>query len=301
MKVCVTGGAGFLGSHIAELIHRYNYDVLIVDSLMWYPAPTTKFELIKASVLDQKAMSKVDADCFVHCAAVCGVKRCLADPVSVLDDYLGTRVLVRRAKQLGHRYFVYLSSSEVLGKGEAYATSEDASSTLWHSGVPRVAYALSKLMSEVLIRNSGIPWLILRPFAIYGPGQRGPGVLRNFVHAAVRNLPIVVYNTGKEIRAMCYISDFVDGFEKAFSTKATGVFNIGNPETACSVMEMAKLTKGIAGSSSEIVHKEMNHPDKVASIPDISKAKSLLGYSPGVGLHEGLGKYIDHLRSGREF
>jgi nucleoside-diphosphate-sugar epimerase len=166
----------------------------------------------------------------------------------------------------------------------------------------RWIYAAAKLASEFYARayytERGVRTVCLRPFNIYGPGQLGSGAIREFTQAALAGNPLLVNNEGAQIRAWCYIDDIVDAVELALTHEgAVGeVFNIGNPRSVVTVRELARLVVRLAESTSLLEHVASNEVDVQIRVPDISRARSLLGFEPKVDLDEGLLRTIEWFR-----
>jgi UDP-glucose 4-epimerase len=294
-RMLVTGGAGFLGSHIAERAAAEGYEVTVVDDLSRGTHAAGPFDFVRADV---NVAAEVDAlapaDAVVHCAALCGVEDCLARPRRVIEDFVGTRNVCRYATRHRVKRLVFLSSGEVYGK-EALGIREDDDVLLWNSHEPRTGYALSKLMGEALIRTLEVPHVILRPFNVFGPGQIGPGVVRNFLERALQGEPLQIYNSGRELRAMCYVDDFIEGFFRALVAESPyAVYNLGNPFNAMTVRQIAETVLEVTGSNSGVEYVPKQYPDKRGVTANIDRAATSLGYRPRTSLADGLRATLDH-------
>jgi UDP-glucose 4-epimerase len=288
-RMLVTGGAGFLGSHIAERAARKGYEVTVVDDLSRGTHTEGPFEFVRA---DLNVAAEVDglppADVVVHCAALCGVEDCLARPRRVIEDFIGTRNICEYATRHGVERLVFLSSGEVYGR-QAVGAREDDDVLLWNVHETRANYAVSKLLGEALVRTLSIPHVTIRPFNVFGPRQTGAGVVANFVRWALAGEPLQVYNSGRELRAMCFIDDFVDGVLLVLDAEPRReVYNLGNPDNVMPVRAIAEAVLKATGSVSGIEHVRREHSDKEGVIPSIERATEVLGYSPRISLEEGL-------------
>ena len=184
----------------------------------------------------------------------------------------------------------------------AYRVGESDVTQLGAVGEARWTYAVSKLATEHLTLNYykqyDLPALAIRPFNIYGPRQVGTGAVHHFIVKALRGEPLTIHNDGSQIRAWCYIDDIIDGVLLALERPESigHTFNIGNPRSTVTIHGLAKEIVRLAGSSSELQHVEWNFPDVELRIPEIAKARDLLGYRPQVELEEGLSRTIDWYR-----
>lgn len=295
MILCVTGGAGFLGSHLVDRLVKEKHDVLIFDNLERSWKINDNAEFIKGDILIEDDVAKIeDIHIMVHLAAVCGVEACIKNPIRIINDFNGTQNVLNRCLEIGVEKVIFFSTGEIYGDN-AIDVKEDNQITIWNTHEPRVSYSLSKLLSESLVNFADIESVIIRPFNIYGPRQKGAGVVRNFIEWGLKGEPIRVYNVGTEIRAMCYIDDFIDGVYAAIMKKLghKSVFNLGNPYTARSVLGIAELVKKLTGDKSEINHIKKGYTDKSGVTPNIDKAKEILDYNPKVTLEDGVKRTVE--------
>jgi nucleoside-diphosphate-sugar epimerase len=305
-RIFISGGAGFIGTSIAERLIENN-KIIIFDNLHRNALAHTTFKrhrnltFIKGDVLDLKGVQKAIKGCniVIHLAAIAGVDTVLSMPIKTMEiAMIGTyNVLKASLHQSKIERFIDFSTSEVFGS-YAFQVKESDSTTLGTVGEARWTYAVSKLATEHLALNYhkqfGLPTLAIRPFNIYGPRQVGVGAIHTFIIKALKKEPLIIHNDGSQIRSWCYIDDIVDGILLCLSKKeAIGqTFNIGNPRSTLTIYNLAAEIKRLSGSASSIVFKKKIMQDVELRVPDIEKAKKLLGYQPKINLQEGLLKTI---------
>jgi nucleoside-diphosphate-sugar epimerase len=307
----VTGGAGFIGSRLTERLAGKNR-IVILDTLHRNALAEIgldrhpNVQLIRGDVRDPDAVRAAmrGATHVVHLASIAGVDTVMRHPFETMEVAIkGTfNVLEAAAEAPGLERFVDFSTSEVFGS-YAFRVKEGDVTSLGAVGEARWTYAVSKLATEhlcnVMHRARGLRALTIRPFNIFGPGQVGEGAIHHFIVRALKGEPLVVHNDGDQIRAWCYIDDMVDGLLLALvREEAVGLtFNIGNPRTALTVHNLAHLVKRLTGSASAIEHAPWPYPDVELRIPDIGRARAVLGFEPSVDLEEGLARTIAWYRS----
>ena len=321
-NVLITGGAGFIGSHLSEAVVAAGDAVVAVDDLSTGSFRNVEhlnggaFELVVASVDDAATMEGLvrRADLVYHLAAAVGVKLIVADPVRTIETNIrGTEVVLRLANKW-RRPVVVASTSEVYGKSERVPYAEEHDMVLGPTSHSRWAYAASKAIDEFLAvayhRRDGLPVVIARLFNTVGPRQTGRYgmVLPTFVRQALRGEPITVYGDGRQSRSFTYVSDAVRALldlprhEAAFGE----VFNVGGGREV-TIMDLALLVRERTGSASEIVtvpYDEAYAPgfeDMVRRVPDISKLQRVTGFSPSVSLEETLDRVAEHYRQNPGF
>lgn len=306
----MTGGAGFIGSRLAFRLIESNR-IVVLDTLHRNALRETGLEdhpnltLIKGDVRDKEVVRRaVDGVTHVvHLASIAGVDTVMNNPVLTMDVSMnGTFNLLEACRDQSQlERFVDFSTSEVFGR-YAYRVSEGDVTSLGAVGEARWTYAVSKLATEHLCyvthKQYGVPAVTVRPFNIFGPGQVGTGAIHHFVVSALKNETLEIHNQGEQIRAWCYIDDLIDGLLLTLTKKeAIGrVFNLGNPRTAVTVHHLARTIKQIAGSQSEIRHIDWPYPDVELRIPDITRARELLGFEPKFDLEEGLALTVEWYR-----
>lgn len=300
-KIFITGGAGFIGSSIAERLIDHNeiviYDTLHRNALAYSKIGKHKnLKLIKGDVLDAAHVKKSvqGANIVIHMASIAGVDTVLSMPIKTMEvAMIGTYNVLKAIEGKKLDRFIDFSTSEVFGS-YAFNVKESDKTTLGTVGEARWTYAVSKLATEHLTLNYykqyGLPALAIRPFNIYGPRQVGVGAIHRFIVNALKNETITIHNDGSQIRSWCYIDDIVDGILLCLEKKdAVGnTFNIGNPRSTVTIYNLAMEIKRLSSSKSEIVFKKKDMQDVELRVPDIEKAKRLLGFEPSVNLEEGL-------------
>ncbi|MEM2909612.1 MAG: UDP-glucuronic acid decarboxylase family protein [Nitrososphaerota archaeon] len=305
-KVLVTGGAGFLGSYICDVVNKLGADVVCVDDLssgkienIDHLLGSGKFTLIKADVSSFEPNEKFDY--VLHVASPAAPEEYQSKPVDTMRaNSVGTLNMLEVARRSDAR-MLYTSTSEVYGDAKALPTPE----TYWGNVNPigpRSCYDEGKRFSEALImayiRQYGLDVRIVRIFNSFGPRMRYDGaygrVVSKFINQALSRRPITVYGTGRQTRSFCYISDTITGITLALlNEKARGeVINIGNPHEI-TILRLARLIKRITDSDSKIMFMELPPDDPKRRVPDIRKAKKLLGWKPFVKLEDGLKRTVE--------
>ena len=306
-KVLISGGAGFIGTALAERLAEHN-EVVLLDTKFEHNSLTFSrvmrnecVRLAKVNVLNFEEVARAvhEAQIVIHAAAVLGVRQVICNTLSTIEvNLMGTFNVLRAASQNPNcERVLFLSTSEVFGS-TAYRVNEGGGVVFRPIEEPRWCYSVSKLAGEHLafgyFREKGLPIVVVRPFNIFGPGRTGDHVVLRFVVEALRDRDLEVYGDGNQIRAWCYIDDFCDALTRCLTTKeAIGqAFNIGNPRNVIVNYELAKLIRALCSSRSKIVFKNAGFADIDIRVPDISKAKDILGYVPEVELEEGLSRTI---------
>jgi UDP-glucose 4-epimerase len=319
MRVLITGGAGFVGSHLADLLLEQGEDVFALDNLSTgsidniehlkthprfrYTIDTVDNEPVLAELIDR-------ADVVIHLAAAVGVKKIVEEPVHTIENNVhGTEVVLRHANKK-KKLVVIASTSEVYGKSTDVPFHEEADLVMGPTSKHRWAYACSKAIDEFLglayYKEKKLPVIVIRLFNTVGPRQTGQYgmVIPNFVRQALANQPITVFGDGTQSRSFTYVGDVVDGLARLMRHPgAIGqVFNIGNGEEI-SIRALAERVKSLTGSTSEIVTipydqaYEAGFEDMPRRVPDITRIRNLVGYEPKVHLDEILGTVIDYFRT----
>ena len=318
MRVLITGGAGFVGSHLAEALLDRGDEVFVLDDLstgsidnIAHLKDKPRFHYTIDSVTNEPLLAEMldRCDTVVHLAAAVGVKLIVEAPVRTIETNVhGTEVVLKHANKK-KKLVVIASTSEVYGKSAAVPFREDADLVLGPTSKHRWAYACSKLIDEFLAlaywKERKLPVVIVRLFNTVGPRQTGQYgmVVPTFVRQALSGRPITVFGDGTQSRSFTYVGDVVKAVVALINEpRAVGqVFNIGNGREI-SIGELASRVKQIAESSSPIVTipydqaYEAGFEDMPRRVPDISKIRALVGYEPTVELDDILIRVIASLR-----
>jgi UDP-glucose 4-epimerase len=306
VKYLVTGGAGFIGSHLTKALVNRGNQVTVVDNLSTgnlenLSAIKEKIKYINVDILEKKFMEKIVSECdyVVHLAAALGVLKIVNNPLSSLKTNLqGTEVILELADKYKKPVLV-ASTSEIYGKNEKVPLNEEDDRVIGHPLKSRWSYSEAKAVDESLAYfyylEKKLPIRIVRFFNTVGPQQVGHYgmVVPRFVTAALRNEPLSVYGSGDQIRCFCHVTDAVRALLLIMdSDKAVGeVFNVGN-NSQITIMELAKMVIEITGSKSSIekIAYEKAYPkgfeDMQRRVPDISKIKQVLGWEPKINLDQ---------------
>jgi nucleoside-diphosphate-sugar epimerase len=320
MRVLVTGGAGFIGSHLVDALLDRGYEVWALDDLstgsrdnLRDASANPRFHFTEGSILDSALVNAqvAQVDRVFHLAAAVGVKFVLDNPLrSLLTNIRGTEEVLEAADRQGKKRVILFSSSEVYGKGASIPFHEDDDRLLGPTSVLRWSYAASKAVDEFLalgyFHERRLPVTVVRCFNTCGPRQSPHYgmVIPRFVERALRNESILVYGDGLQSRCFSSVHDVVRGvLLLADEPRAEGeVFNIGTQEEV-SVAELARRVKALTGSSSEIetVGYEAIYgsrfEDMQRRVPSLDKIRAVVGYEPRVTLDELLHDTIEHVRA----
>ncbi|HVR40186.1 MAG TPA: NAD-dependent epimerase/dehydratase family protein [Thermoanaerobaculia bacterium] len=311
--IFLTGGAGFIGSTLIGRLHEQNriiaFDNLSRDSLSNRPWAThPNVELIRGDVTDAAALADavlaVQPDIIVHLAAIAGIDTVIKSPTTTMRvNMVGTVNALEAAHRLPRlERFVDFSTSEVFGS-YAFRADEAQITSIGAVGEARWIYAVSKLAGEHLVhayhREFGVPTVTLRPFNVYGPGQVGEGAIHRFVVQAIRDEEIAIHGDGTQIRAWCYVDDMVDGVIVAMQhPNAIGQsFNIGNARAVVTIYGLANTIIRVLGSKSQIRFIRKDYADVELRVPNVDKARDLIGFEATVDLEEGIRRTGDYYRS----
>lgn len=306
-RVLVTGGAGFLGSHLCDRLIEAGSDVICVDNLFTGSKDNIRhlidnpyFEFIRHDVI---------TPIYVECDQIYNLA-CPASPIQYQRDPIyttktsiyGAFNTLGLAKRTGAR-ILQSSTSEVYGDPEISPQVETYRGKVNTIG-PRACYDEGKRVAETLFfdyhRQHGVDIKVMRIFNTYGPRMDiGDGrVVSNFIIQALRNEDITIYGDGSQTRSFCYVDDLIEGMIRMMNSREgfTGPVNIGNPGEF-TILQLAKMVIELTGSKSNIVYRELPQDDPLQRKPDITLAKKELNWEPTIALREGLIKTIDYFRS----
>lgn len=310
MRILITGGAGFIGSHLADRLLAEGHSVIAIDNLatghtrnIEHLAGHERFRFVKHDVTDYLYVEG-ELDVVLHLASLPSPVDYLKKPIPTLKvGALGTHKALGLA-QAKSALFMLASTSEVYGDPLVHPQDEDYWGNVNPVG-PRGVYDESKRFAEAITmayhRYHGLNTRIFRIFNTYGPRMRVDDgrVVTNFIAQALRGQPLTVYDDGSRTRSFCYVSDLVDGILRLLASSETEPVNLGNP-TEMTILEFAQTVQKLTGGRSELVHvnptDERTKDDPQVRRPDIGRAKARLGWSPEVPLEEGLSKTIDYFR-----
>ena len=306
-RIFVTGGAGFIATTLARRLVDRN-EIVALDNLHRDALSGTELadhpnlEFHQGDVLDAELVAELarGATHIVHCAAIAGVDTVRESPVrtmrvnmigtyNVLEAALATCDTVER--------LVEFSTSEIFGT-YAFRVAETNVATTGSVGEARWTYAVSKLAGEYMAHSYfdefGLPACAVRPFNVYGPGQIGGGAIRAFIEAALAGRDLTIHGDGSQIRAWCYVDDMIEALLLCLEKdEAVGqTFNVGNARSAVTIFDLAQRVQRLTNAPGEIVFQPLHYADVELRIPNVEKAREVLGFEAKVDLDEGLAKTI---------
>jgi UDP-glucose 4-epimerase len=313
MKILVTGAAGFIGSHLAERLIKEGYEVRGVDSFLdYYPRMIKEhnikslngkkgFEFIEGDILGldlDKLLGGIDA--VFHQAAIAGVRSSWGVRFDeyVRNNISGTQLLLEACKDRRLKKFIYASSSSVYGDSDELPIKETSPAR------PVSPYGVTKLSGEQLAylyyKGYGVPVVSLRYFTVYGPRQRPDMAFHKFLKAVITGGGIDVYGTGEQTRDFTFIGDAVDANISAFSKGIDGeAYNVGGG-SRIKLIECIRIIEEISGKKANLKFGDSQRGDARHTYADVSKAKKDFGYSPAVGIREGLTEHYNWLKKNLE-
>lgn len=319
-SILVTGGAGFLGSHLVEALLERGDQVSVLDDLSTGRLDNISdhlkregFRFVLGSVLDEGVVDELvsQADTVFHLAAAVGVQLIVEEPLrSLATNIRGSEIVFETANRHGARVLV-TSSSEIYGKNRSDRLKEDDDRILGSPLKSRWSYSEAKAIDEILAytywRQKGLPTVIVRLFNTVGPRQTGSYgmVIPRFVSQALRNEPITVYGDGRQTRCFCYVGDIVQALIALVGqAEAYGrVFNLGSDEEL-TILELAEIIRTEAGSTSKIrlvpyeEAYEEGFEDMMRRVPDTTRARDLIGFRPTLDARQVVRLVIEEQRRG---
>lgn len=318
MRVLITGGAGFIGSHLCEELTRGGHHVTALDDFSTGSAANLKnltcnpqFQLVYASVTNETVLDRLCSECdlIVHLAAAVGVELIIRDPVRTLETNLqGTEAVLKLARRYGRRVII-ASTSEVYGKSESIPFKEDADRVMGPTTRSRWSYAESKAVDEFLglayWRQFRVPVVICRFFNTVGPRQTGAYgmVVPRLVGQALRGLPLTVFGDGTQTRCFCNVKDTVEAIKRLAERPdiAGEVFNVGSQEEV-TILDLAERIRRATGTTSQVrlvpygEAYEAGFEDMARRVPSIEKIEKAVGWAPKISLRQTLQEVVDALR-----
>ena len=318
MRALITGGAGFIGSHLAEALLGQGHDVSVIDNLstgsidnILHLKSEPHFAYVIDTIANEQILAELIDRCDVvfHLAAAVGVKLIVEQPVHTIETNVqGTEIVLKHANKK-KKLVVIASTSEVYGKSTDVPFHEDADLVMGPTAKHRWAYACSKAIDEFLAlayyKEKKLPVIIVRLFNTVGPRQTGQYgmVLPTLVRQALAGQPMTVFGDGTQTRSFTYVGDVVEALVTLIQTPAAvgEVFNIGNGQEI-SIRQLAEKVRDQTGSTSPIIlvpydqAYESGFEDMPRRVPDITKISRAIGFRPKIDLDETIARVIDHFR-----
>ena len=305
MRILVTGGAGFIGSHLIDRLMKQGHDVICIDNFFtghkrnirhWIDNPY--FELIRHDITEP---IRLEVDQIYHLACPASPVHYQYNPVKTIKtNVMGTLNMLGLAKRVKAR-FLLASTSEVYGDPDVHPQPEEYRGNVNCIGI-RSCYDEGKRVAETLAfdyhRQNNVDIRIMRIFNTYGPRmfEHDGRVVSNFIVQALQGTPLTVYGDGSQTRSFCYVADLVEGMMRLMNGEHIGPINIGNPGEY-TILQLAETIQKMINPDAELSFKPLPQDDPKQRQPDITKAKNLLGWEPTINLEEGLRMTIDDFRS----
>jgi UDP-glucuronate decarboxylase len=305
MRILVTGGAGFIGSHLIDRLMNQGHEVICLDNfftghkrniLHWMDNPY--FELIRHDITEP---IRLEVDQIYHLACPASPVHYQYNPVKTIKtNVLGTLNMLGLAKRINAR-FLLASTSEVYGDPDVHPQPEEYRGNVNCIGI-RSCYDEGKRVAETLAfdyhRQNEVDIRIMRIFNTYGSRmfENDGRVVSNFIVQALQGIPLTVYGDGSQTRSFCYVSDLVEGMMRLMNGEHIGPINIGNPGEY-TILQLAQTIQKMVNPDAELIFKPLPQDDPKQRQPDITKAKNLLGWEPKIALDEGLKLTIEDFRS----
>lgn len=305
MRILVTGGAGFIGSHLIDRLMKQGHDVICLDNfftghkrniLHWLDNPY--FELIRHDITEP---IRLEVDQIYHLACPASPVHYQYNPVKTIKtNVMGTLNMLGLAKRVKAR-FLLASTSEVYGDPDVHPQPESYRGNVNCIGI-RSCYDEGKRVAETLAfdyhRQNNVDIRVMRIFNTYGPRmfENDGRVVSNFIVQALKGIPLTVYGDGSQTRSFCYVADLVEGMMRLMNGEHIGPINIGNPGEY-TILQLAETIQKMINPDAELAFKPLPQDDPKQRQPDITKAKNLLGWEPKIDLEDGLKLTIDDFRS----
>lgn len=305
MRVLVTGGAGFIGSHLIDRLMKQGHEVVCLDNFFtghkrniihWMDNPY--FELIRHDITEP---IRLEVDQIYHLACPASPVHYQYNPVKTIKtNVMGTLNMLGLAKRVKAR-FLLASTSEVYGDPDVHPQPEEYRGNVNCIGI-RSCYDEGKRVAETLAfdyhRQNNVDIRVMRIFNTYGPRmfENDGRVVSNFIVQALKGNPLTVYGDGSQTRSFCYVSDLVEGMMRLMNGEHIGPINIGNPGEY-TILQLAETIQKLINPDAELTFKPLPSDDPKQRQPDITKAKNLLGWKPTINLEEGLKMTIEDFRS----
>lgn len=305
MRILVTGGAGFIGSHLIDRLMKQGHDVICLDNFFtghkrnirhWMDNPY--FELIRHDITEP---IRLEVDQIYHLACPASPVHYQYNPVKTIKtNVMGTLNMLGLAKRVKAR-FLLASTSEVYGDPDVHPQPEEYRGNVNCIGI-RSCYDEGKRVAETLCfdyhRQNNVDIRVMRIFNTYGPRmfENDGRVVSNFIVQALKGIPLTVYGDGSQTRSFCYVSDLVEGMMRLMNGEHIGPINIGNPGEY-TILQLAQTIQKMVNPDTELTFKPLPQDDPLQRQPDITKAKNLLGWEPTIDLEQGLRLTIEDFRS----
>ena len=305
MKILVTGGAGFIGSHLIDRLMEQGHEVLCLDNfytgskqniLQWLDNP--KFELIRHDITEP---IRLEVDQVYHLACPASPVHYQFNPVKTIKtNVMGTLNMLGLAKRVKAR-FLLASTSEVYGDPDVHPQSEEYRGNVNCIG-PRSCYDEGKRVAETLAfeyyREHKVDIRVARIFNTFGPRmqEQDGRVVSNFIVQSIKGTPLTIYGDGSQTRSFCYVSDLVEGLMRLMNGDFVGPVNLGNPGEY-TILELAQIIQGMINPDTELIYKPLPEDDPKQRQPDITRAQTYLDWQPTIPLEEGLEITIKDFKS----
>lgn len=310
-KIFITGGAGFIANTLIKKLIGEN-EIVVYDNFHRDTLTTSGYadhkniKIVRGDVLDKNSLTSAmnGAEIVIHAAGIAGIDTVIKNPVLTMNvNMIGTANALEAAQINGIKgRFIDFSTSEIFGS-MAYKSKEDSNTVSGSAGEARWVYAVSKLAGEHLshayFKQYNLPTVTVRPFNIYGPGQTGEGALQIFIKRALKNEDIYINGDGSQIRAWCYVDDFVECLMMCIEDeKAIGEsFNIGNARAVITTLGLAQAVCRVLNSKSNILFKPQLSADIELRIPSVEKTLKILGFKAKVDLDEGIKRTAEYFKT----